>query len=404
MFIMKKFLLFAIIIWGLPFFAFAVLVYPNIDATGQILDLDEVVNGLGIGDTAPWYFMSTTTPIQGAGQVNLCTSGFLNSYNVKQTGFSNYSTHGVGGSYLTSMAFFSDASCASKLAEVEFSYSIGGGGGVQVEFLNVTRILSVRPVYGEATTSPFQIEVDYYIASGDEDTQIILSLSNLSEFVVSAPSMWTFDSFDVSGSGYFSYSTTTSLTEGTYELLVEAMDTLFGLPVQGQRDTAVSIFSVGAQSPYGELVTNFYEEHGRVSSSTVANLWDTCVTSLVQCVVHIVVPTKDQWYFMFDTLRKNVLKKPPIGWVTLLVESAVASSTESLSNLTLTIPSGLPQGGSVIEVVNWAESFGSTSFLGTVEATSTGLTFWEIVEPTMDILIYSLAGISALFLLIKFHP
>ncbi len=311
-----------------------------------------------------------------------------------------------------------DTSSAPGDGEYIFQYN-GSNPELLVSSTTGSRITSTTPGNGDtiATSTTFTFGVTGYIAPDDfvSGMKVKLSYSNggFESSLLVGPAFATIQqhdssgsySWDVSSSGSFTFSTTTSvLVIGNYDLeahITQPKYTLFGFNFfEKDLDYQHNYFVVSTSTAYGTLrnnVQNEFDNFSGLSSSTINTSVCNPISgnfSVIPCVSILFIPSPTELTHSMNVLHDTVLAKWPWGYVTRLVAIMTDSSMASSSLPAYVTKVDLRGGGDVsgdmenITIDPQDMLVGGASLVDSIQDThGYGVTFRDVAEPIAKLVI-----------------
>jgi len=251
------------------------------------------------------------------------------------------------------------------------SISLNGFGST------ITRIISLTPENGTTTSNPVNFTLNAWINPSDVVgtfglLKVRVYLHNIDRNVLFgtawlSPNDIVLYDEDITDSGLFSFSTTTPIGEGNYEIYASL--TRHWLIDGTEYDSEHHQFIVGQGTFLGTINQNIADDlntfwgnqtatstEGYASHCSPIKASDTFgITyntdySIISCMAFLFVPDSSEVYETISQLKENVLTHFPLGYFTDFITLISSTTPKSLNILEATIPNSLPCSGCYIHL------------------------------------------------------
>lgn len=269
---------------------------------------------------------------------------------------------------------------------------------------DTTRIISFLPEAGTTTPSgvPVDFEINVWVSPVDLGTVYGVDL-RFQNYDLNH--LWNdygtvfLDNIDLTDAGYYTYSTSTSLPDGTYMVEARLRRTYFGLipnPLSDISDYQTHLFAVGTSSFLGFLSTDARSLYEDWASSTTATsspesyctIWSSD-SDIKGCIAWLMYPDITLIQQTVNDSLDEIGDRFPIGYVNDLYSILSTTSSSSIPVLEYTLPKAVNVGQPTLTLdfnnsIDWFLN-STSSMYGTDDS------FYDVTAPYWQKLLYILA-------------
>jgi len=254
-----------------------------------------------------------------------------------------------------------------------------------------TRIISVIPLNNATSTNTVDFEVKIYLNPDDNDS--IWSTWYIDSYYQNQPIGLQYDLWneDLLSDGLIIFSTTTTLSDGAYQidvLLKKRIVGIFGSP--WSQDSVNHIFTVGSSTFWGDAwQSGISDIMGNSSATSTDSLMASCNLlsgfNLVDCLISVFWPSTEIFDQKLIEIKDLIDTSWPLGYIsqTLGVFMATTSSS-TLPIFNATIPDGVVGAGSslTLDLADVVWIFNATSSMTSSSTETLGEKvgfYWNLV-------------------------
>lgn len=345
--------------------------------------------------------------LEKSGIGSICSSSFSSPFNIVPIFCGSL----PNGNYI--LYINSTGNNIDTLYQDKYFFSVNGGIiGYNSNNLN-THIISLTPIEGTTTQNPVTFGMEYYISPNDIGLVkgIKITLHNIDQNVLflsdlSPSDIYFYDRTSATSSGYFNFSTTTTIGEGNYRIEAQLEGTtILGIinplrGVLGVIDYKSHQFIVGASTFLGNISQSSYNALNNYYASSTATTTTGMIAScnvftdgsFIKCLTYLFVPDQKFVKDSIENVKNNILTHFPLGYISDAYSILATTSTTTLTVVDAT----LPMFGNPHIYLNISHSLdyilnATSSIFNNISASSTQ-TFYQITSYYWKIIVYILAG------------
>lgn len=288
-----------------------------------------------------------------------------------------------------------------------------------------TRIIDFNPAEGAILTGPeIDFDLDVYINENDvsNNSRILIELFNIDQnqflFSLDDKSIVLVNEMATT-SGYYTYATSTNLSDGNYRVRASLTRAYFGIlknPFSDINDTQNHQFVVGTSTFIGNIQQNLFTDIGTIIGNTSATSTSALAGScnplsgqfgIINCLTFLMVPDSGQLQESFISFKENIGTHFPLGYITDFMVIMSSTTTRPLVVIDATIPSVLPGGGANVhlDLTNGLDYIlNATTSIYSNESASSTQTLYEITSPYWDKFLYIMAFLYILARVTGINP